>query len=205
MDMLGCIVSGTTASFCSVMKRRRRATPVMISTRENVSDIGIAPGLRLGSPAKADVRSKRGAVHLQHAAARVDGRESRAGMMGWQRSDQTVSRLIAGSTTQDRCANLERGLAEPVSPHWRRCKCGSERVGPRNLARSRAPAARSLQQGPRSVTMDQTRSQRLVRDAGQKERSRMRQFAPAGACCPEHSVGARGPGCCTRLTTRPRR
>jgi hypothetical protein len=35
----------------------------MISMRENVSDIGITPGLCLGLPAMAGVRSKRGAVH----------------------------------------------------------------------------------------------------------------------------------------------
>jgi hypothetical protein len=38
----GCIVSATTASFCSVVKRRRRTTSVMISTLENVLDIVIA-------------------------------------------------------------------------------------------------------------------------------------------------------------------
>jgi hypothetical protein len=40
------------------VKRRRRAAPVMISMRENVSDIGITPGLCLGLPAMAGVRSK---------------------------------------------------------------------------------------------------------------------------------------------------
>src|SRR3954452_11753273 len=63
--MPGCIVSTTTASFRSVEKRRRRAlTPVMTSTFENVSDIGVCLGLSLGPPAKAGVRSKQGAVHL---------------------------------------------------------------------------------------------------------------------------------------------
>src|SRR6266513_380776 len=61
--MPGCIVSATTASFRSVEKRRRRATPVMTSTFENVSDIGVCLGLYLGPPAKAGVRSKQGAVH----------------------------------------------------------------------------------------------------------------------------------------------
>src|SRR5437588_11824250 len=61
--MPGCIVSATTASFRSVEKRRRRATPVITSTFENVSDIGVCLGLYLGPPAKAGVRSKRGAVH----------------------------------------------------------------------------------------------------------------------------------------------
>src|SRR5437762_6475592 len=60
--MPGSIVSATTASFRSVEKRRRRATPVMTSTFENVSDIGVCLGLYLGPPAKAGVRSKRGAV-----------------------------------------------------------------------------------------------------------------------------------------------
>src|SRR5437016_14488208 len=63
--MPGCIVSATTASFRSVEKRRRRAQPVMTSTFENVSDIGVCLGLYLGPPAKAGVRSKQGAV--QHA------------------------------------------------------------------------------------------------------------------------------------------
>jgi hypothetical protein len=36
--MPGCIVSATTASFCSVVKRRLRATPVMISTLESIRD-----------------------------------------------------------------------------------------------------------------------------------------------------------------------
>src|SRR5207248_6533946 len=52
----------SSASFRSVEKRRRRATPVMTSTFENVSDIGVCLGLYLGPPAKAGVRSKQGAV-----------------------------------------------------------------------------------------------------------------------------------------------
>src|SRR5207248_11327436 len=63
--MPGCIVSATTASFRSVEKRRRRATPVMTSTFENVSDIGVCLGLYLGPPAKAGVRSKQGAVQVE--------------------------------------------------------------------------------------------------------------------------------------------
>src|SRR6266851_1921444 len=62
--MPGCIVSATTASFRSVEKRRLRATPVITSTVENVSDIGVCLGLSLGPPASAAVRSKRGAVHV---------------------------------------------------------------------------------------------------------------------------------------------
>src|SRR5438874_11961412 len=65
--MPGCIVSAITASFRSVEKRRRRATPVITSTFENVSDIGVCLGLYLGPPAKAGVRSKRGAVQLYKA------------------------------------------------------------------------------------------------------------------------------------------
>src|SRR5947208_16895249 len=60
--MPGCIVSATTASFRSVEKRRLRATPVITSTLENVSDIGTCLGLCLGPPASAGVRSKRGAI-----------------------------------------------------------------------------------------------------------------------------------------------
>ena len=47
--------SATTASFRSVEKRRRRATPVITSTFENVSDIGVCLGLCLGPPAIAGV------------------------------------------------------------------------------------------------------------------------------------------------------
>src|SRR5580658_9270186 len=63
--MPGCIVSATTASFRSVEKRRRRATPVITSTFENASDIGVFLGLRLGPPAGAGVRFKRGALHTR--------------------------------------------------------------------------------------------------------------------------------------------
>src|SRR3954465_8069242 len=61
--MPGCIVSAMTASFRSVEKRRLRATPVITSTFENVSDIGVCLGLSLGPPAIAGVRSKQGALH----------------------------------------------------------------------------------------------------------------------------------------------
>src|SRR5437879_8452354 len=67
--MPGCIVSATTASFRSVEKRRLRATPVITSTLENVSDIGVCLGLSLGPPASAGVRSKRGALHLARQQA----------------------------------------------------------------------------------------------------------------------------------------
>src|SRR5580700_3513869 len=77
--MPGCIVSATTASFRSVEKRRRRATPVITSTFENVSDIGVCLGLSLGPPAIAGVRSKRGAVQelpssaLEHHSGTDEG------------------------------------------------------------------------------------------------------------------------------------
>src|SRR3977135_1843930 len=53
--MPGVIVSATTASFSSVEKRRLRATPLITSTFENVSDIGTCLGLSLGPPAIAGV------------------------------------------------------------------------------------------------------------------------------------------------------
>src|ERR1700746_1437793 len=60
--MPGCSVSLTTESFFSVVNRRRRATPVMTSIFENVSDISVCLGLCLAPPANAGVRSKQGAV-----------------------------------------------------------------------------------------------------------------------------------------------
>src|SRR4030081_2593337 len=68
--MPGCIVSATTDSFSSVEKRRLRATPVITSTFENVSDIGVCLGLSLGPPASAGVRSKQGALHSTPETAR---------------------------------------------------------------------------------------------------------------------------------------
>src|SRR6476620_3066869 len=70
--MPGCSVSLTTRSFCSVVNRRRRATPVMTSTFENVSDIGVCLGLCLVPPANAGVRSKQGAVQ-QHSCCVAAG------------------------------------------------------------------------------------------------------------------------------------
>src|SRR6185437_2212099 len=67
--MPGCIVSATTASFKSMENRRRRATPVITSTFENVSDIGVCLGLSLGPPAKAGVRSKQGAIQCRIRSA----------------------------------------------------------------------------------------------------------------------------------------
>src|SRR5690242_17654250 len=70
--MPGCMLSATKASFSSVEKRRLRATPVITSTFENVSDIGTCLGLSLGPPAKAGVRSKRGAVQHPFIEVFVD-------------------------------------------------------------------------------------------------------------------------------------
>src|ERR1700731_332404 len=69
--MPGCSVSLTTESFCSVVNRLRRATPVMTSTFENVSDIGLCLGLCLAPPANAGVRSKRGAVQGSKLMSRI--------------------------------------------------------------------------------------------------------------------------------------
>src|SRR5439155_15737411 len=71
--MPGCIVSATTASFRSVEKRRLRATPVITSTLENVSDIGTCLGLSLGPPASAGVRSKRGALQIVYVYLQENG------------------------------------------------------------------------------------------------------------------------------------
>jgi hypothetical protein len=48
------------ASFRSVGNRRRRATPVITSTFENVSDIGVRPDLSLSPPAKTVSGQNRG-------------------------------------------------------------------------------------------------------------------------------------------------
>jgi hypothetical protein len=53
----------------------------MISMRENVSDIGITPGLCLGLPAMAGVRSKRGAVQPALLGGLEGTRHASAG--GW--------------------------------------------------------------------------------------------------------------------------
>ncbi len=63
------MVSAMMAIFCAVVKRRRRAAPAMISTLENVSDIGVCLGLSPGPPANAGVRSKRGAVQDAYQGA----------------------------------------------------------------------------------------------------------------------------------------
>jgi hypothetical protein len=54
-----CSVSLTTESFCSIVNRRRRATPVMTSTFENSSGIGVCLGLCLAPRANAGVRPER--------------------------------------------------------------------------------------------------------------------------------------------------
>src|SRR5690348_9061042 len=84
--MPGCMLSATKASFSSVEKRRLRATPVITSTFENVSDIGIRLGLSLGPPAKAGVRCKRGAVQY---AITADPRETTPSWVLYERYDST--------------------------------------------------------------------------------------------------------------------
>src|SRR5204863_2926360 len=100
--MPGCIVSAMTASFRSVEKRRLRATPVITSTFENVSDIGTCLGLSLGPPAKAGVRSKRGAVHKRRAR-RCGGRTRRG---DWQ---ERWMGLLRDKTRRD-CHEFRAGL-----------------------------------------------------------------------------------------------
>jgi hypothetical protein len=102
--MPGCIVSATTASFDSVEKRRRRATPVITSTFENVSDIGIRPALFLGPPAIADVRSKRGA--LQSIRYRRGWRDTR--VKGHYGQTETTTQRAIGALTP---------LAKLADPH----------------------------------------------------------------------------------------
>src|SRR3954452_5274628 len=79
--MPGCVVSATTASFRSIGNPRLRATPVITSTFENVSDIGVCLGLSLGPPAIAGVRSKQGALHepTRRLCGRAKGGSGRAG------------------------------------------------------------------------------------------------------------------------------
>src|SRR6266566_9712763 len=97
--MPGCIVSATTASFRSVEKRRLRATPVITSTLENVSDIGTCLGLSLGPPASAGVRSKRGALH-----------------MGTRADEQHV---LNAQFSKHRCGNIDEP-GRPIDDHMSR-------------------------------------------------------------------------------------
>ena len=57
-----CMEQRCHADINSIGNRRLRATPVITSTFENVSDIGVCLGLSLGPPANAGVRSKQGAL-----------------------------------------------------------------------------------------------------------------------------------------------
>src|SRR5205814_10577500 len=100
--MPGCIVSATTASFRSVEKRRRRATPVMTSTFETVSDIGVCLGLYLGPPAKAGVRSKQGAVQRPQSSHRYDLLLGRTG--------QQSAPSMAASGARPEAANFNMGF-----------------------------------------------------------------------------------------------
>src|SRR3954464_7081816 len=102
--MPGCIVSATTASFRSVEKRRRRATPVITSTFENVSDIGVCLGLSLGPPAIAGVRSKQGALQRPKAARRLSVRNGHS-----PRSSDSLgfARFRTDSAHHDKCTDLK--------------------------------------------------------------------------------------------------
>src|SRR2546421_13037052 len=108
--MPGCIVSATTASFRSVEKRRRRATPVITSTFENVSDIGVCLGLYLGPPAKAGVRSKQGAVHQTRKSGRFSnlfGHKNRHTPVRWTaRREYHVPNVSMAETTSRTVSNL---------------------------------------------------------------------------------------------------
>ena len=64
---------GNHGHFKSGEKRRRRATPVITSTFENVSDIGLCLGLTPGPPAIAGVRSQRGAVQRRCGVSSAEG------------------------------------------------------------------------------------------------------------------------------------
>jgi hypothetical protein len=97
--MPGCIVSATTASFSSVEKRRLRATPVITSTLENVSDIGTCLGLFLGPPASAGVRSKQGAVHLAGDTARAATSEE---VKELRREASALKEVVAELTLENR-------------------------------------------------------------------------------------------------------
>src|SRR3954454_6678969 len=108
--MPGCIVSATTASFISVENRRRRATPVITSTFENVSDIGTCLGLSLGPPAKAGVRSKRGAVQSIYPAG--DRNSAASG------SDAELVRGEGAQKSDTRAARARRRAEHPPHLCW---------------------------------------------------------------------------------------
>src|ERR1700733_6635740 len=123
--MPGCIVSATTASFRSMENRRRWATPVITSTFENASDIGVCLGLSLGPPAIAGVRSKRGAVQDRRRGAvqnwALPGSNARR-FAPWSGADDDPTAPNVGSLTMTdpilkrggALGGMGRGLSGPV-------------------------------------------------------------------------------------------
>src|ERR1051326_8193183 len=102
--MPGCMLSATKASFSSVEKRRLRATRVITSTFENVSDIGTCLGLSLGPPVKAGVRSKRGAVQ----GRRMPGEDERQ-IRRWNAMRRHVAQIRRHCELRDlRCRPRQR-------------------------------------------------------------------------------------------------
>ena len=82
IDMPSCRASATTASFSSVKNRRRRATPVITSTFENVLEISVCPGLSLGTSASPGVRSRWSALQGHFSARRDLGDKEFVGEIG---------------------------------------------------------------------------------------------------------------------------
>jgi hypothetical protein len=75
-------------------RRRRRATPVITSTFENVSDIGVCLGLSLGPPAIAGVRSKRGALHTSRKVRKFTSRGNSKPVNGRTRTARAATTEI---------------------------------------------------------------------------------------------------------------
>jgi hypothetical protein len=97
----------------SVVNRRRRATPVMTSTFENVSDIGVCLGLCLAPPANAGVRLKTGCSSLTKIPTVPIGKDFRLGygFNGRIRVERVKS--TPRSHLAFREANLARGTIRP--------------------------------------------------------------------------------------------
>jgi hypothetical protein len=93
--------------------------PVMTSTRENVSDIGIAPGLSLGPPVRAGVRSKRGAVHHSSGVVTDHGVAQRlalhAGQPSGFRTGHSFQRVGDGAKARAAARGLVARLAQDRS------------------------------------------------------------------------------------------
>src|SRR5262249_3204357 len=111
--MPGCIVSATTASFRSVAKRRRRATPVITLTFENVSDIGGCLGLSLGPPAISRVRSKPGALHHPWSATDPQSLNAAAWILSSKVPGNPYYSLLADGPTEDTRRRILELCPEP--------------------------------------------------------------------------------------------